>query len=642
MDTRYVLRKKCGKDLEEVRGVKPMYTTFKKKTGKNKTGIPESMKSRFEASSGFSFDDVRIHYNSPKPGDMGALAYTRGSQVYIAPGEEKHLPHELGHVVQQKRGIVPATVHVNGLGVNDSPFMERQADKISSMALSYNGGFKMDDDGTTGMNGKTIQCRTEITYGSAKKISYYYGDEFREDTVGTEADAWLDPSDPVKGSKVGTKTGIYEDYGLVQGHLLNADLGGRAINQNLFPLTYEANKNHSGIEGEVKTLYRKLSPFQYISYHIRACLSKDRFENRNEYINNSNIFCSIKIEKDGQEYTLANEFPIENYDSGSLIVPGTNGSENRLENANKTQGFTDAYGYSRINYNNPIQIKYWHCGIEYMDMVSGGMEAYLNPMSIDILKGTGVAEKTGIYERYKLVQGHMLNAELGGRAVNQNLFPISVELNNHHAGIENQVKKLYTDFAISRNYGGRNFIFYSVMPVLEKREFKSKVDFLQHTRIHCLLDTPDGQRRSIVLDNPPPSTNRVRLPSAVSGEKGGRDFAGNVKQWIMNILSKYPDKASQCNYIYWYFFRNKFEDFTCTGASAGQVIERLKNYTFLMADGSGYVADTTTDAGIMCEFMREQYFTSLAELYSMNDDDLVTLLTQNRISGDNIAEKFPA
>ena len=85
-----------------------MYTTFEKKTGKNKTGIPDSMKSRFEASSGFSFDDVRIHYNSPKPGDMGALAYTRGSQVYIAPGEEKHLPHELGHVLQQKRGIVPA------------------------------------------------------------------------------------------------------------------------------------------------------------------------------------------------------------------------------------------------------------------------------------------------------------------------------------------------------------------------------------------------------------------------------------------------------------------------------------------------------------------------------------------------------
>ncbi len=583
-----------------------MYTTFEKKTGKNKTGIPDSMKSRFEASSGFSFDDVRIHYNSPKPGDMGALAYTRGSQVYIAPGEEKHLPHELGHVVQQKRGIVPATVHVNGLGVNDSLFMERQADKISSIALSYNGGLKKDDDCTTGMNGKTIQCRTEIKYGSAKKISYYYYDddrvEIREDTVGTEAHVRLDPLDPVKGSKVGSGTGIYKDYGLVQGHLLNADLGGRAINQNLFPLTYEANKNHSGIEGEVKTLYRKLSPSQYISYHIRAYLSKDQFIDKNDYINNSIIFCSIKKEEDGQENTLANEFPIENYNSGSLIVPGTNSSENRLKNENQTEEFTEYDGYSLINYKSPIQIKYRHMGREYTDMVSGGMEAYLNPRSIGTLKGTGVAAKEGIYNRYDLVQGHMLNADLGGRAVNQNLFPMSVELNNHHAGIENQVKKLYTDFATGGNYGEQNSILYSVTPFLEKREFKSNVDFLQHTGICCQLDTPDGQRRSIVLDNPPPSTNRVRLPGAVFGEKGGRDFAGNVKQWIELIFSKYPDKESQYAYIERHF------------------------------------STSTTNA----ELMRKQYFTNLVELYNMDDADLVNLLTQNRIFSDNITEKFPA
>jgi hypothetical protein len=51
--------------------------------------------------SGFSFDDVKVHYNSDKPAQLQATAYTQGNQVHIAPGEERHLDHELGHVVQQ-------------------------------------------------------------------------------------------------------------------------------------------------------------------------------------------------------------------------------------------------------------------------------------------------------------------------------------------------------------------------------------------------------------------------------------------------------------------------------------------------------------------------------------------------------------
>ncbi len=66
----------------------------------NKTGIPDGVKTRFENLSGFSFDDVRVHYNSSKPAHLSALAYTQGNEVHIAPGQERHLNHELGHVVQ--------------------------------------------------------------------------------------------------------------------------------------------------------------------------------------------------------------------------------------------------------------------------------------------------------------------------------------------------------------------------------------------------------------------------------------------------------------------------------------------------------------------------------------------------------------
>lgn len=104
------------------------------------TGIPSAMQERFEASSGLSFDDVRIHYNSPRPAKLGALAYTQGTQVYIGPGQERHLKHELGHVLQQKRGLVKADGHLNGLPVNRDPGLERSADLGADQPIQAFGG----------------------------------------------------------------------------------------------------------------------------------------------------------------------------------------------------------------------------------------------------------------------------------------------------------------------------------------------------------------------------------------------------------------------------------------------------------------------------------------------------------------------
>ena len=68
----------------------------------NLTGIPIYLKQHYEEQFGFSFDDVRVHYNSDKPAKLQALAYAQGNQVYMGPGQEIHLEHELGHVVQDK------------------------------------------------------------------------------------------------------------------------------------------------------------------------------------------------------------------------------------------------------------------------------------------------------------------------------------------------------------------------------------------------------------------------------------------------------------------------------------------------------------------------------------------------------------
>lgn len=106
-----------------------------KKQTPNLTGIPTQMKLDFERRSGLSFDDVRVHYNSDKPRKIGALAYTQIPQVHIGPGQERHLRHELGHVVQQKQGIVRPTTWINGLPVNNSPGLERSASQSMFSAL---------------------------------------------------------------------------------------------------------------------------------------------------------------------------------------------------------------------------------------------------------------------------------------------------------------------------------------------------------------------------------------------------------------------------------------------------------------------------------------------------------------------------
>lgn len=100
----------------------------------NLTGIPLQMKQSFEQSSGLSFDDVRVHYHSALPARLGALAYTQGSNVYVASGQERHLGHELGHVIQQKQGRVRATSELGGVKLNTSPAMEREADTLSRQA----------------------------------------------------------------------------------------------------------------------------------------------------------------------------------------------------------------------------------------------------------------------------------------------------------------------------------------------------------------------------------------------------------------------------------------------------------------------------------------------------------------------------
>jgi hypothetical protein len=106
----------------------------------NNTGLPDNLKKGVESLSGISLDDVKVHYNSPQPAQLNAHAYAQGSDIHVGAGQERHLPHEAWHVVQQKQGRVKPTIQMKeGIHINDDRDLEAEADVMGEKAWSAGG-----------------------------------------------------------------------------------------------------------------------------------------------------------------------------------------------------------------------------------------------------------------------------------------------------------------------------------------------------------------------------------------------------------------------------------------------------------------------------------------------------------------------
>ena len=102
----------------------------------NNTGLPDNLKDGIERLSGYAMDEVKVHYNSTVPRQLHAHAFAKGNEIHISSGEERHLPHEAWHVVQQKQGRVKPTLQLqNNLAVNDDSGLEREADIMGAKAV---------------------------------------------------------------------------------------------------------------------------------------------------------------------------------------------------------------------------------------------------------------------------------------------------------------------------------------------------------------------------------------------------------------------------------------------------------------------------------------------------------------------------
>jgi len=103
----------------------------------NNTGLPDDLKAGIEELSGIAMDDVQVNYNSSKPAGLQAFAYTHGKEIHVAPSQDKYLPHEAWHVVQQAQGRVKPTAQAMGVPINNEPSLEREAETMGNKATVH-------------------------------------------------------------------------------------------------------------------------------------------------------------------------------------------------------------------------------------------------------------------------------------------------------------------------------------------------------------------------------------------------------------------------------------------------------------------------------------------------------------------------
>ena len=142
----------------------------------NQSGIPNPLKSGVEQLSGLSMDSVKVHYNSEKPAQLNAHAYAQGNQIHVAPGQERHLPHEAWHVVQQAQGRVKPTKQLRGkFSINDNQQLEKEADTMGSKAISLKKEESLPLFNKFVLNNTSVQ--REVDTSSSPSLPEYAPDE---------------------------------------------------------------------------------------------------------------------------------------------------------------------------------------------------------------------------------------------------------------------------------------------------------------------------------------------------------------------------------------------------------------------------------------------------------------------------------
>ena len=209
----------------------------------------DNIRKPMEQAFGADFGGVKVHTDSRSDQlnqSIQARAFTTGQDVFFRQGEynpgsrggQELLAHELTHVVQQSGGTVQRSPL--SYKVTDSKTVE---DVIQRYDMTYGG---LTHDCGTDMH-VLIRGNTDPDLSKGSKPSVL--------------PSWW----PGSGS---TERDYFQQY-VVQGHLLNQDLGGPGnMMENLTPITRSTNTTHfKQIEDEVKN---EVSKGNWVEYRVEA------------------------------------------------------------------------------------------------------------------------------------------------------------------------------------------------------------------------------------------------------------------------------------------------------------------------------------------------------------------------------------
>lgn len=277
----------------------------------NNTGLPDHLKSGIESLSGYAMDDVKVHYNSDKPAQLNAHAYAQGTDIHIASGQEKHLPHEAWHVVQQKQGRVKPTMQLKDkVNINDDDTLEKEADEMGTKALQK----KKNSNNQSLKGSKNVHNTTVQRFLEPKGLDDL---ENRLQTVVADYKAahikGISDDEPLYGSEQWGRDTYWaanrklDEWGLVK-HLLESGLGlkdaadiGFGINDTEEPDGLVRNEQGGYISaGENKWVTGK---FSQVRENINSALSQLTNGNRAKLYQGTDLVALINIDPESEAFT---------------------------------------------------------------------------------------------------------------------------------------------------------------------------------------------------------------------------------------------------------------------------------------------------------------------------------------------------
>jgi len=148
----------------------------------------DSIRPEMEKAFGTDFSAVRIHKNDESASRIGALAYTRGTDIHFAPGQfnpnskkgKELIGHELTHVIQQAQGRVSVDVQKKGLQYNNSKIFENEADNIGRRVARSENISKLISPSILNGDSNIIQRAIDTRGGEWDTITY---ELFRDKTI---------------------------------------------------------------------------------------------------------------------------------------------------------------------------------------------------------------------------------------------------------------------------------------------------------------------------------------------------------------------------------------------------------------------------------------------------------------------------